>query len=193
MNRIFSHLDFVLEHLDDILVSSRSAEQHAEHLKQVLQLLRTEKLYAKLSKCSFFQPSLKFLGYVVSAEGIHVNSEKVDAIANSPQPKSPTHIRSFLSLSNYFKRFIQGYAKLTAPLVQLTRKSVPFVWGLRQDKAFKQLKHCLGNAPVLAMPEAGAPYAVVCDAAGFGLGAVLLQNQKPIAFHSYKLCDAEQR
>ena len=76
MNRIFSHLDFVLVYLDDILVFSRNAEQHAEHLKQVLQLLKTEKLYAKLSKCSFFQPLLKFLGYVVSAEGIHMNPEK---------------------------------------------------------------------------------------------------------------------
>ena len=113
-----------------MLTFSRDAEQRAEHLKQVLQLLRTKKMYAKLSKCSFFfLPSLKFLGYVVSAEGIYVNPEKVEAIANWPQPKSPTDTRSFLGLSSYFKRFIQGYAKLTAPLVQLTRKSVPLCGG----------------------------------------------------------------
>ena len=146
-----------------------------------------------MSKCFFFQSSVKFLGYVVSAEGIHVNPDKIDVIANWPRPRSPTEVRSFLGLGNYFKRFVQGYAKLTAPLVQLTKKSVQFVWGERQDKVFKKLQDCLCHAPVLAMPEVGEPYEVVCYASGCGLGAVLLQNQRPIAFHSYKLCDAGQR
>lgn len=143
MNRIFNHLDFALAYLDNILVFSKDAEQHAHHLQQVLELLRAEKLYAKMSKCFFFQPSVKFLGYVVSADGIRVNPEKVDAIANWLRPKSPTDVRSFLGLGNYFKRFVQGYAKLTAPLVQLTKKNVRFVWGERQDKAFKGLQNCL--------------------------------------------------
>lgn len=193
MNRIFSHFDFVLVYLDDILIFSRDAEQRAQHLEKVLELLGTEKLYAKMSKCSFFQPSVKFLGYVVSADGIHVNPGKVDAIANWPQPKTPTEVRSFLGLGNYCKRFVQGYTKLTDPLVHVTKKKVQFVWGRQQDKAFKALQDCLCYAPVLAMPELGAPYEVVCDASGFGLGAVLLQNQRPIAFHSYKLSEAEQR
>jgi len=87
---------------------------------------------------------------------------------------------------------VQGYAKLTAPLVHLTSKMVQFVRGERQDQAFCDLQWCLTNAPVLALPDPDAPYEVVCDACGYGLGAVLLQNQRPIAFHSYKLNDTEQ-
>ena len=126
-------MDFVLVYLDDIPIFSKDAKQHAQHLEQVLELLRTEKLYAKMSKCSFCQSSVKFLGYVVSADGIHVNPEKVDAIANWLQPKTPTEVRSFLGLGNYFKRFVQSYAKLTAPPVHLTKKKVQFVWGRPQS------------------------------------------------------------
>jgi len=193
MNRIFGQLDFVLVYLDDILVFSKDPEQHAEHLKQVLQLLRAEQLHAKMSKCSFFQPSVHFLGHVISAEGVHVDPRKISAIADWPRPKDVSQLRSFLGLGSYFKRFVQGYAKLTAPLVHLTSKRVQFVWGKKQDKAFCKLLWCLTNAPVLALPDPDAPYEVLCDACRYGLGAVLLQNQKPIAYHSYKLKEAELR
>ena len=150
MNIVLSHLNFVLVYLDDILVFSRDAEQHAEH--QVLQLLTIEQLYAKLSSAQLSSRRSSSLAVL----SLHVNPEKIDAIANWPQPNSPTDLRSFLGLGNYCKRFIQCNLKLTAPLVQLTRKSFLLWRGVRQDKAFKQLKHCLSNAPVLVMPEAGA-------------------------------------
>ena len=172
---------------------SRNAEEHAQHLRQVLQLLRSERLYAKMSKCAFFQPAVHFLGHVVSAEGIHVDPRKPSTIAEWPRPKSVTELRCFLGLGNYFKRFVQGYAKLTAPLVALTSKKAQFVWWERQETAFRKLQWCLTHAPVLALPDSDAPYEVVCDACGIGLGAVLLQNQKPIAYYSYKLSDAERR
>ena len=153
MHRIFGQLDFVLVYLDDISVFSRNPEQHAEHLNQVLQLLRAEQLYAKMSKCSFFQPSVHILGHVISAEGVHVDLQKISAIADWPRPKDFSQLQSFLGLGNYFKRFVQGYAKLTAPLVRLTSTRVQFVWGEKQDKAFCKLQWCLTNAPVLALPD----------------------------------------
>ena len=102
-------------------------------------------------------------------------------------------VRSFFCLGNHFKRFISGYAKLTAPLVTLTSQRVQFVWKEKQQKALTELQWCLTNAPVLAFPDPAAPYEVVVDASGIGFGAILMQNQLPIAFHSYKLSDAERR
>ena len=144
-----------------------------------------------MSKCSFCASSVEFLGHVVSSAGVNVDPKKVAVIAKWPLPKSPTEVRSSLGMGSYFKCFIQGYSKLVHPLVQLTRPRLPFVWSRLVQSAFDNLKHCLCDAPVLVLPD--AHYEVVCDASGFGCGAVLLQNQKPIAFHSYKLSDAERR
>ena len=142
MNRIFGHLDFVLVYLDDILVFSKDEKQHAQHLRQVLKLLDSEHLYAKMSKCSFFQQSVHFLGHVVSAGGVHVDPRKFATIADWPRPRTVSEVRSFLGLGNFFKRFIQGYAKVTAPLVTLTSQRVQFVRGEKQQKAFTQLQSC---------------------------------------------------
>jgi len=193
MNRVFKGLDFVLVYLDDILVFSKSQVEHEQHLRKVLEALRAEKLYAKMSKCSFCKPSVEFLGHVVSSDGVHVDPKKIESIDKWPLPKSATEVRSFLGLGNYFKRFIQGYSSLVAPLVSLTRPKMPFLWGKLAQSAFDTLRHDLCHAPVLALPDVDAHYEVVCDSSGFGCGAVLLQNQKPIAFHSYKLSDAERR
>ena len=150
-------------------------------------------MYAKMSKCSFCASSVEFHGHVVSGDGVHVDPKKIEVIDKWRLPKSLTEVRSFIGLGNYFKRFIQGYSKLVHPLVQLTRPKLPFVWSRLVQSAFDDLKHCLCGAPVLALPNVDAHYEVVCDASGFGCGAVLLQSQKPIAFHSYKLSDAERR
>jgi len=159
----------------------------------VLKLLESEQLYAKMSKCSFFQQSVHFLGHVVSADGVYVDPRKITTIADWPCPRNVSELRSFLGLGNHFKRFIQGYAKLTAPLIDLSSGRVRFVWEEKQQKALTKLQWCLTNAPVLALPDPAAPYEVVVDASGIGLGAVLVQNQRPIAFHSYKLSNAERR
>ena len=123
--------------LDDILVLSKDAKQHAQQLRQVLKLLESEQLYAKMSTCSFSQQSVHFLGHVVSADGVHVDPKKIATIADWPRPKNFSGVRSFLGLGNYFKRCC---AKLTAPLVTLTSQRVQFVWGEKQQKAFTQLQ-----------------------------------------------------
>ncbi|KAJ9524294.1 hypothetical protein QJQ45_008499, partial [Haematococcus lacustris] len=130
MNRIFSDYinDFVVVYLDDILIYSKSAADHAKHLDLVLKRLREHELYAKLKKCDFNKPEVNFLGHVVCAEGIKVDPSKVKVVAEWPAPTSVSELRSFLGLANYFRRFMQGYSKRVAVLHDLTKASVPFVW-----------------------------------------------------------------
>src|ERR1044072_6557019 len=128
MNRIFhSLLDrFVGVFIDDILVYSKNEEEHREHLRQVLQILRTKKLYANAAKCEFWLEEVKFLGHVISREGIAVDPSKVEAVMAWERPKTVTEIRSFLGLAGYYRRFIEGFAKIAGPLTKLTRKNQPF-------------------------------------------------------------------
>jgi hypothetical protein len=184
---------FVLVYLDDILVYSRSAADHAKHLRLVLERLRQWKLYAKLKKCSFNQPETEFLGHVVGRNGIRPDPKKVAAVQDWPVPTDIHQLRSFLGLTNYFRRFIQGYASLTRPLVELTRATVPYAWGEAQQRAFEQVKFCLLSAPVLVMPDWSKPFTVTCDASGFASGAVLMQDGHPVAYASRKFNEAEVR
>ena len=130
MNRIFRpYLDqFVIVFIDDILIYSGSGEEHAEHLRIILQTLREHRLYAKLSKCLFWLDSVAFLGHIVSAEGISVDPQKVEAILNWKPPTSVTKIRSFLGLAGYYRKFVEGFSKIATPLTRLTRKEEPFLW-----------------------------------------------------------------
>ena len=139
-NKVFADLPFVLVYLDDILVFSKSAEEHAEHLKQVLALLRQHKLFAKMSKRFFFKDSVDFLGHVVSAQGVQVDPKKVAVIKDWPPLQGKHAVQQFLGLGNYFKHYIQGYARLVPPLRKLTEKSVPFVFKGAAVKAFEDLK-----------------------------------------------------
>ena len=193
MNKVFGHLPFVLIYLDDILIFSKTEEEHIQHLEQVLRLLKPNELYAKLSKCSFMQRETKFLGYVISQNGVHVDPEKIAVVQKWKQPCDIKELRSFLGLTNFFKRFIQGYSKLVALLIELTKPTKPFIMSPQCDAAFKDIKTALSSAPVLAMPDVSKPYELVCDASGFACGAVLLQQDCPIAFWSYKMLPAETR
>ena len=123
MNRIFADLDFVIVYLDDILIFSRTLEEHEEHVKIVLDVLRKEQLISKLSKRSFFQTSLPFLGHIVTAEGISVDPKKTEVVREWPKPASTHNVQQFLGLANYFRDFVQGYSKLAAPLTDLTSKN----------------------------------------------------------------------
>jgi len=191
MKRVCKGLDFVLVYLDDIVVFSKSQVEHEQHLCKEMEVSRAEKLYAKMSKCSFCEPSVVFLGHVAISDGVHVDPRKIESVDQWPLPKSATEVRSLLGLGKYFKHFVEGYSSLVR-LVSLTRPKMPFLWGKLAQSAFDALKHDLCHAPVLALPDVDAHYEVVCDSSGFGSGAVLLQNQKPIAFHSYKLSDAKR-
>ena len=196
MNDIFRPFigKFVLVYLDDILIFSKSAEEHAQHLTQVLELLRKHRLYAKLSKCDFFKPEVNYLGHLVTAQGIRPDPKKVQAVSDWPCPTSQSALRSFLGLTNYFRKFIQGYSSLVAPLMELLKHTSLGVWTPLHDQVFLALKHALVSAPVLAMPDfspSAPPFEVVCDASVSGLGAVLLQSGHPIAYESRKLSSAE--
>lgn len=199
MNQMLGHLPFAVVYLDDILVFSRNKAEHQVHLRTVLSILKENQFYAKLSKCSFFQTSTKFLGYVVDQEGIKMDPDKVSAVLSWPLPKNASELRSFLGLCNHYKRFIGGYSTRIAALSELTKSSCAF--DLQENspalQAFKWLKEAMTSAPILAVPNFEAPFTVVTDASGFGIGAVLMQEdasatKRPIAFHSARLSDAER-
>lgn len=188
---------FVLLYLDDILVFSKTPEEHMRHLELVLQRLREHQLYVKRSKCEFNKPEVHYLGFVVSAQGVRVNPRKTQVVQEWPTPKNVKELRSFLGLSNYFRRFIQGYSTIVLPLHQLTRSGVKFHWTAQCNEAFEQVKYCLTHAPVLTLPDFSKPFEIIADASGDphrgALGAVLMQEGRVVAYESRRLTDAELR
>ncbi|KAH0706063.1 hypothetical protein KY285_010594 [Solanum tuberosum] len=151
MNRVFKpFLDvFVIVFIDDILVYSRVEEDHANHLRQVLQILRDCKLYAKFSKCEFWLKSVAFLGHVVSDEGIRFDNQKIEAVKNWPRPTTPMKIRSFLGLAGYYRRFVEGFSSIAAPLTKLTHKETKFQWSDECKRSFQKVRNKLTSTPVL--------------------------------------------
>ena len=189
--------DFVIVFLDDILVYSRTENEHVEHVKTVLKTLRERKLYAKASKCDFFKNSVDFLGYVVTADGITMDSGKVKAINDWPSPlKNITDVRSFLGLAGYYRRFVKGFSKLASPLTELLKKDNTFEWTDQAQRSFEELKNAITTAPILTSPDPIKPYVVTTDASGFATGAILQQDHgkglQPIAFMSHKMNGAER-
>ena len=189
MNRVFQpYLDrFVIVFIDDILVYSRTEAEHVEHLRIVLQILRERQLYAKLDKCEFWLSQIHFLGHVVSRDGVAVDPSKVEAVLQWQRPKNATEIRSFLGLAGYYRRFIEGFAKIASPLTKLTRKAVRFVWNEACEASFQELKKRLTTAPVLALPDDQGGFVVYSDASLIGLGCVLMQRSRVIAYGSRQL------
>ncbi|GJR77392.1 putative reverse transcriptase domain-containing protein [Tanacetum coccineum] len=166
MNRVCKpYLDkFVIVFIDDILIYSKNKQEHEEHLKIILELLKKEELYAKFSKCEFWIPKVQFLGHVIDSEGIHVDPAKIESIKDWASPKSPTEIRQFLGLAGYYRRFIEGFSKIAKPMTKLTQKKVKFEWGDKQEAAFQLLKQKLCSAPILALPEGSEDFIAYCDA-----------------------------
>ncbi|KAJ0482269.1 putative nucleotidyltransferase, Ribonuclease H [Helianthus annuus] len=189
MNRVCKpYLDkFVIVFIDDILIYSKTKAEHEQHLRAILELLKKEQLYAKFSKCEFWLREVQFLGHVVNGDGIHMDPTKIEAIKGWETPKTPTEIRQFLSLAGYYQRFIENFSKIAQPLTLLTQKEKKFDWGIKQDEAFQILKDKLCNAPILALPEGTDDFVVYCDASRQGLGCVLMQSQKVIAYASRQL------
>ncbi|GJZ35607.1 putative reverse transcriptase domain-containing protein [Tanacetum coccineum] len=189
MNRVCRpYLDkFVIVFIDDILIYSKTKEEHDAHLRLILELLKKEELYAKFSKCDFWLSKVQFLGHVIDSEGIHVDPAKIESIKDWESPKTPTEIRQFLGLAGYYRRFIEGFSKIAKPMTKLTQKSVKFNWGEKEETAFQTLKQKLCSAPILALPEGSENFVVYCDASHKGLGAVLMQKEKVIAYASRQL------
>ena len=189
--------EFVVVFLDDILIYSKSEEEHLKHLRLVLQKLREYHLFAKMSKCAFQLQEVEFLGHVVSSVGIKMDAAKCKAIQDWPTPKSVKDVRSFHGLVNYCRKFISGFSHVSAPLTNLTKKNVVFKWGDGQETAFQALKAAIQVAPVLATPDVEKPFTVYVDASSVATGGVLLQHDAnnqlhPIAYHSAKLQPAER-
>ena len=151
MNRVFRlYLDqFVVVFIDDILVYSKDAQEHEHHLRIVLQILRENQLFAKLSKCDFCLKEVSFLGHIVSADGIRVDLTKIEAIMNWKPPRTVIEVRSFLSLAGYHKIFVQGFSVIASSLTRLLQKGVKFEWDDKYKSSFERLKEKLVEAPVL--------------------------------------------
>jgi hypothetical protein len=199
MAKVFSpYLDkFLILYVDDLLVKSQSMQEHIEHLRQVLQRMREQKLYAKPSKCEFGKSELKFLGHIVSRQGVKPDPGKVKALQDWPVPQTVHELRSFMGLANYFRRFVRGFSRTAVPLTNLLNSKGKLVdWGPEQDIAFQQLKAALASAPVLRVADPRRPFLLNCDASDHAIGGVLLQEfagaLHPIAFHSRKLNSAER-
>lgn len=176
---------FVLEFFDDILVYSKTWEDHLLHLKMTLKILRDHNLYVKRSKCQFGQREVHYLGHIVSQDGVRVDPDKVSAMVQWQKPRSPCAMRGFLGLTGYYRKFIQNYGKVAAPLTQILMKNA-FTWTAAAEAAFEKLKDAMTRAPVLAFPNFSRQFIVECDAFGSGIGAVLRQD-RPKAFHSQAL------
>ena len=200
----------VLAFLDDILVYSKTLEEHEQHLRAVMEKLRAAKLYGKLSKCSFFRQEVEFLGHYVGRDGIRMVDEKVAAVERWPEPTKQKDVEQFIGLAGYYRRFIENFSKIASPLTEMcgTLKKVkgggatratpikPFAWGEEQRQAFRALKEAVISAPCLAMPDSSREFVVHTDASGYATGAVLMQQfpegMRPIAFLSRKMTRAER-
>ena len=183
--------------LDDILIYSKTLDEHREHIRQVLDVLRRNQLYGKLSKCEFFRSKISFLGHTLSADGKGMEEDKVQAIRDWPVPKNVPELRSFLGLAGYYQEFVRNYSGVCAPLTELLKKDTEFKWAEAQQQAFENLKTALTSAPVLVLPDPKLPFMVMTDASGVAVGASLNQDHgrgwQPVAFLSKKLQPAETR
>ena len=189
MNRVFKpYLDqFVVVFIDDILVYSKSREEHESHLSVILQTLRDKQLYAKLMKCEFWLDIVSFLGHVVTKDGISVDPGKVDVVSNWRRPNTVTEIRSFLGLAGYYRRFIEGFSKIALPLTKLTQKGVKFKWFDDCERSFQELKERFVTALILTIPSSLGGFVVYNDASRQGLGCVLMQHGRVVAYASRQL------
>ncbi|KAJ9551398.1 hypothetical protein OSB04_015443 [Centaurea solstitialis] len=182
----------VIVFIDDILVYSKDEAEHERHLREVLNVLRDEKLYAKFSKCEFWLHEVQFLGHVVSRDGIKVDPAKIEAMMSWKSPTNPSEIRSFLGLAGYYRRFIQDFSKIASSLMVLTKKNAKFLWTEKQEEAFQTLKKKLCQAPILSLPDGTEDFVVYSDASKMGLGCMLMQRGKVISYASRQLKDHER-
>ena len=198
MNRILQPYlnQFVVVYLDDILIYSRTEEEHLKHIDLVLEILKKNKLYANKEKCHFFQTEVEFLGNIVGRGTIRMDPSKISTVTQWPTPTTVTEVRSFLGLCNHFRKFIKDFASIASPLYTLTKgkKTAPLksVWSTIHTAAFEELKSALTSQPVLRHVNISQPFELVSDASLVGTGAVLLQEGQPVAYTSKKFSSAEK-
>lgn len=174
---------FVLVFFDDILVYSKDKSEHVHHLELVLGKLQEHHLVANQKKCEFGNVSIGYLGHVISKNGVEVNQDKVAAVLEWPQPTNLRELRGFLGMTGYYRKFVFRYAQVAQPLTEQLKKD-NFGWSEVATIAFNELKRALTTAPVLLLPDFKQPFIVETDASGYGVGAVLMQSGRPVAFLS---------
>lgn len=186
----------VLAYLDDIMILSSTIEEHLADLRAVFMRLRLFKLKANRTKCIFVRPKIRYLGHLLTPHGIQPDPAKVAAITDMLPPKNVKQLLTFIQTASWFRKFIPGYANLTKPLSDLTRKNAPWKWEAREVEAFEEVKRLLTCAPILRQADHQAPFIVRTDASSYAIGAALLQgespNEKPIEYASRLLTTAEQ-
>jgi hypothetical protein len=182
---------FLLVFFDDLLIYSKTWEEHLRHLEEILSIMEDQSLYAKESKCEFGMTKILYLGHVVSAQGVQVHREKIQAILDWPPPKNISHLRGFFGICSYYRRFVKGFSQLAAPLTDLTKKGA-FRWTDEAQRTFDKMKEVMSTCPVLALPDFTQPFVLECDASGEGIGAVLMQQRHLIAYERRKLTESER-
>ncbi len=197
MNDVFREFldDFVVCYLDDILVFSKNEEEHINHVQLILEKLRTAGLYAKLEKCVFHQPQVKFLGYIISGEGLSMDPKKIQTVTEWKKLATVRDVQCFLGYANFYRIFIRNYSKIATPLTRLTRKD-KLEWNAEANQAFETLKKAFTTAPILTHPDFHKSFFLEMDVSDFALGVVLSQLDKdkllhPVAFHSRKFIATE--
>ncbi|WVZ70559.1 LOW QUALITY PROTEIN: hypothetical protein U9M48_019218 [Paspalum notatum var. saurae] len=180
---------FVVVYFDDILIYSKSEDEHFDHVRKVLEVLKQNELYVNLKKCVFLQKQLLFLDFIITSEGIHVDESKVAAVRDWPTPKTITEVRSFHGLATFYRRFVKNFSTIMAPITECLKKG-RFQWNETVEASFKEIKEKLSQAPLLILPDFNKTFELECDVS---IGAVLSQERKPIAFFSEKLSDARQK
>jgi hypothetical protein len=202
MNYILNpYLDkYAIAYLDDVLIYSKTIVEHELHVRTILDEFRKHQLYAKESKCEFFKTEVKFLGFIVGAEGVKVDPAKIEAVKSWPVPKSITDVRSFLGFVGFYRKFINGHSRIVTPISDLTKtltQGSKFIWTPAAQIAFDKMIVALCTAPVLILPDPTKPYVVTTDASGYAIGACLSQDHgnglQPICYMSKKMLDAETR
>nr|KAJ0212565.1 hypothetical protein LSAT_V11C400206610 [Lactuca sativa] len=168
--------NFVIVYFDDILVYNKGVEEHTQHFRRVCEVLRRQKLYGKLEKCDFFSPKEIFLSYVVSKDGISVDESKV---------------RSFHGLASFYRRSVKSFSTIVASLIECIKQG-SFEWTQSAQNAFEKIKECLCRSRILDLPYFNQLFEVECDARGVGIGVVLVQNKRPIAYFSEKLNESKK-
>ena len=195
MTGIPKDFPFTMSYLDDIIILSKTPQEHLTHICMVFEKLKTANLSMKKSKCNFFSKEIQYLGHILSATGIHLLLSKTQAIHSMSTPMTPKLVRAFLGLVGYYRKFIKGFAKIAKPLTLLTRQQVKFKWTPDHQTAFEHLKNTIVQAPILHYPNPTKTYIVYTDASDDACGVQLSQEHDgtefPIAFLSHTFSETQ--
>jgi hypothetical protein len=177
----------VVVFIDDILIYSKSWADHLNHIREVLSIMENNHFHVKMSKGSFANQQLTYLGHVVSAQGVSTDPSKIASIKDWPQPTCLKDLRSFLGMTGCYRCFVPQFGMISKPLTNLSKKGTLFIWTPETETAFQALKNAFVTAPILALPNFSLPFTIKTDASDKGIGTVLQQQGHPTAFVSKAL------